>query len=226
MTKRAMQYIRAVLFITIITSLLLLSGCAMLSSQPKQIDDACAIFHEKGGWFHATKKAEQRWNIPSALILAFIRQESAFKADAKPPAKKLFGFIPWSRPSSAYGYPQATKPAWEDYLKASGRSSLASRSRYSDAVDFVAWYNDRSVRQLKLSRRDAYNLYLAYHEGLSAYRKKSYLKKQWLLGVAKKVERYYKAYTKQLKQCEKDIDTRWYQKIFVEQKAREAIAKH
>lgn len=191
------------------------TGCAMMTPPPSQPQDACAIFEEKGGWYHATKQAEEKWNIPAPMILAFIRQESSFQADAKPPRKKVFGFIPWTRPSSAYGYSQAIRDTWEEYEKETGRS-LAFRNRYSDSTDFIGWYNNRSVRALKLMRTDAYNLYLAYHEGIGAYRKKSYEQKKWLIDVAKKVEGYYKTYDKQLKQCADKIETRWYQKIFVE----------
>ncbi len=204
--------IKPLLSIVLLTNLL--SACSIISPPPKETADACAIFEEKSGWYYATQKAEDNWHIPAPLILAFVNQESAFVANAKPPRTKLWGFIPWSRPSSAYGYPQATKPAWKDYERETKRK-FAFRNRYSDAADFIAWYNDRSVKQLKLARTDAYKLYLAYHEGLGGYRNKSYEKKKWLLEVAKRVENNYKEYTKQLKACSGDLKTRWYEKIFV-----------
>ena len=39
--------------------------------------------------------------------MAIIKQESSFIADAKPDRRKLLGFIPWKRKSSARGYAQA-----------------------------------------------------------------------------------------------------------------------
>ena len=55
------------------------------------------------------KKAYDKWNAPIALQLAIINQESSFKQFAKPERKKLFGIIPSSRPSSAFGYAQVSK---------------------------------------------------------------------------------------------------------------------
>jgi len=44
------------------------------------------------------KKSEERWGTPIHVQLAIIRQESTFKFNARPPRKKLVGFIPWNRP--------------------------------------------------------------------------------------------------------------------------------
>ena len=41
----------------------------------------------------------------------------------------------------------------------------ADRDDFNDAIDFIGWYNDQSSRRSKISKSDAYNLYLAYHEG-------------------------------------------------------------
>ena len=45
--------------------------------------------------------------VPASLHLSFIKQESSFERTARPPRKKVLGFIPGLRPSSAYGYSQA-----------------------------------------------------------------------------------------------------------------------
>ena len=42
-----------------------------------------------------------------SLQLSFIKQESSFQRTARPPRKKVLGFIPGLRASSAYGYSQA-----------------------------------------------------------------------------------------------------------------------
>ena len=186
---------------------LLATGCA--APPPPDVSNACAILEDRGAWYHAAIKAQKRWNMPVALTLAFIHQESSFKANARPERKKLFGFIPWKRPTSAYGYAQATDAAWKQYKKETGRW-FVRRNSFADAVDFMGWYNNKSVKTLGISPNDAYNLYLAYHEGWNGYRKKSYLKKSWLPPVARKVQKRMRTYERQLASCADRLKSPWY----------------
>ncbi|MDD9806675.1 MAG: transglycosylase SLT domain-containing protein [Gammaproteobacteria bacterium] len=188
----------------------LLAGCA--EPRPRSVANACEIFSQKIHWYEAARDSQQRWNIPMALLLAFVHQESSFHATARPPRRRLLGIIPWVRPSSAYGYAQAVDHTWKEYKKETGRT-LARRSNFNDAMDFIGWYNNKSVRELGLRRNDARRLYLAYHEGRNGYRRQSYNAKPWLLKVAQKVQRRKNAYDKQLKTC--DLKPRpWYRKMF------------
>ena len=178
---------------------LLLSACA--EPPPQNINNACDIFAEKKSWHDAAISSQERWNIPINVTLAFIHQESSFKATAKPPRKKLLGFIPWfGRESSASGYSQALDESWGEYKKETGRW-YARRSNFKYATDFIGWYNHKSVRQLKLSPSDAYSLYLAYHEGRGGFKRKTYNQKPWLLKVAAKVKQRAADYRKQLASC-------------------------
>src|SRR5690606_40049073 len=77
--------------------------------------------------------------LPSPTLFRSIWKESAFNARAKPPRRKLLGFIPWKRPSDAYGYPQALKSTWKWYKDDTGRGG-ADRKDFGDAVHFVGWY--------------------------------------------------------------------------------------
>ena len=79
----------------------LLVGCS--SAPPANVENICAIFDEKSSWYRAAKKSEKRWGTPIHVQLSIIRQESSFKFDARPPRTQLRGFIPWTRPSDAYG---------------------------------------------------------------------------------------------------------------------------
>ena len=81
----------------------------------KGVFDSCIIFDQKKNWYKSTKKSYDNWNTPIALQLAIINQESSFKQFAKPERKKLFGIIPTSRPSTAFGYAQVTNPTWDWY---------------------------------------------------------------------------------------------------------------
>ena len=185
---------------------LLSVGCA--TSPPQNITDACEIFEEKDGWYDGTKDAYEKWGVPVHVQLAIIHQESRFQHDAKPPRRKVLGVIPWTRRSSAYGYAQIKDSTWDWYRDKTG-NRWADRDDFDDAVDFVGWYGNTSHRMLGISKWDAYNQYLAYHEGHGGYKRKTYRKKKWLVNAAQKVERNAKRYRTQLARCEDDLDRGW-----------------
>ena len=184
----------------------LLAGCATV---PENVDSICAIFEEKPRWYRAAKKSEKRWGTPIHVQMAIIRQESGFDDNAKPPRKKLLGFIPWRRPSNAYGYAQALDSTWKSYKKSTGRR-FADRDDFNDAIDFVGWYTDQSQKVAGISKWDPYNQYLAYHEGQGGWQRKSYSNKGWLITVAQRVDRRAKAWGAQLKQCEDGLSDGWW----------------
>ena len=196
----------ALLLITI------LSGCT--ASQPKNTGDICAIFFEKDDWYDEAADARDDWGSPIPVMMAIMHQESRFDATAKPARKKLFGFIPWFRPSDAYGYSQALGSTWTGYERSAGRYS-ADRDDFGDAIDFIGWYNDQSRRRNGIALNDTYNLYLAYHEGHGGYSRASYRKKSWLPGVARKVQRQANTYQHQLQGCEEELkDKGWFSDWF------------
>lgn len=189
--------------IIIATSLLfLLVGCG--HTPPRNIANSCDMLDQKSSWYKAVKKSEKKYGTPIHVQLAIIRQESSFKYNAKTERKYLFWIIPWGRKSSAFGYAQVLDETWDWYIDKSGNKG-ADRDKFKDAVDFIGWYTDVSQKTLGISKWDAYNQYLAYHEGHGGFKKKSYLKKKWLMAVAKKVEGYANTYAAQLKTCEDDL---------------------
>jgi hypothetical protein len=171
---------------------------------PHRVDDACAIFREKKGWYEEAAQARARWGVSIPIQLAFIRQESSFDGDARPPRRWYLGFIPGGRPSNAEGYAQALESTWHDYQKATG-SHGADRDEFGDAVDFIGWYNSRSAAMCDIPKDDAYRLYLAYHEGPNGYRRGTHRRKAWLLGTAERVAGRAKKYDAQLARCEEDL---------------------
>ncbi|MBF0161976.1 MAG: hypothetical protein HQL88_06785 [Magnetococcales bacterium] len=186
--------------------MLLLGGCA---TQPtgdqvplSQIDinDACSIFRGRSNWYQAMDKAFRKWGTPVHVQLAIIHQESKFRSDARPISKGLFGILPGRRLSSALGYAQALDGTWAHYQQQTG-NNRADREDFRDAVDFIGWYNTISHKKLGISKWDARNLYLAYHEGHGGYAAKSYRKKSWLVRVAGKVEKNAAKYANQLAGC-------------------------
>lgn len=195
----------------LLVAVLFLSGCT--SSTPAQQDNVCEIFYEKKGWYKDAKKSQRKWGTPIPVMMAFIHQESRFRARAKPPRKKILWIFPGPRPASAYGYSQATNETWKAYKKSTGSWS-ADRNKFHDAIDFIGWYNDQSYRRNRIQKTDAFNLYLAYHEGQGGYAKKSYVKKGWLTDVANKVSNRSGMYQGQLKTCEKNLNRNWFTRMF------------
>ncbi len=183
-------------------SLLAISSCA--TYRPSNMNDLCHIFRGETDWYEAAVDANKRWGTPIQVMMAILHQESRFVHDAQP-KRNWFLFIPLPRRSSAYGYAQAQNPAWSDYKKSTGRYG-ADRDDFEDAIDFVGWYTHGTQAQLKVSKWDTYNQYLAYHEGRGGFKRKTYKNKAWLLPVARKVEGRAASYGAQLRSCKKSLD--------------------
>ena len=173
--------------------------------EPKFTADSCIIFEQKKNWYKATKKSYDKWNMPISLQLAIVNQESSFKQFAKPKRNKLLGIIPLKRPSTAFGYAQVTNPTWDWYKLKTGKKN-ASRANFFDISDFIGWYGNQSYNILGISKKDAYNQYLAYHEGHNGWKNQTYKEKKWLLKAAKNVEINTNIYKNQLKKCESDLN--------------------
>lgn len=177
-----------------------LTGCMSISRQPSDVSNACKIFRENPHWYREAKSVERRWHVPVPVQLAIVHQESHFVAHARPPRRKLLAVIPWRRPTTAYGYSQALDGTWSLYRKADG-GFFASRTNFGDAVDFIGWYANQANRRAGIPRSNAYDLYLAYHEGIGGYQHKTFLRKAWLMPVARKVANRAQTYRAQLAYC-------------------------
>ncbi len=186
----------------ILLSIVFVTGCT--SAPPRQQDNICAIFEQKTDWYDDAARARKHWGSPIPVMMAMMHQESRFVAKARPPRKKIFGFIPGPRPSDAYGYSQAKKSTWREYQHDAGNYG-ADRDDFGDAIDFVGWYNRQSHRRNRIALTDTFRLYLAYHEGQGGYSRGSYRRKGWLQSVARKVARRADMYSTQLVGCEKKL---------------------
>ena len=202
---------KAVKIIFVLYAFVFLTSC--VSSQPQDINDVCAIFGERRGWFEAAKSSEERWGISIAVNMAIIYQESSFRARAKPERSRVLWVLPGPRASSAYGYSQALDSTWKEYKRISGRKR-ASRSDFKDAVDFVGWYNANSSRASSIAGTDAHSLYLAYHEGNAGFQRGSYRGKQWLIEAANRVQMNSERFNSQLDGCRKELEKGWLRRLF------------
>ncbi|PIE42917.1 MAG: hypothetical protein CSA50_07775 [Gammaproteobacteria bacterium] len=191
---------------------LFIGGCA--SSPPENPGNICAIFKQHRHWYKAAIATRDKWGAPVHIPMAIMKQESSFRHDAAPPMRFFLWIIPIGRVSDAYGYSQAREVAWEEYVNETG-NWFADRDDFSDAMDFIGWYIDKTHRINKISKWDAYSQYLNYHEGRAGYRRKSYRTKPWLLKVARKVDRQAKAYSKQFWGCKQELaDEGWFPLLY------------
>ena len=99
------------------------------------------------------------------------------------------------------------KGTWKQYKEETG-NIYALRSRFKDSVDFIGWYTNKTEKILKISKKDAFRQYIAYHEGWGAY--KNYKNKQKVIRLAKKVEKQSKKYRKQLNECKGSLKIKKY----------------
>ena len=164
-----------------VAGVLTISGCA---TAPHSINNVCAVFEQQDGWFNdwhsSARAASRKYGIPVPILMATIRKESGFRSNAKPPRKQLLGFIPWKRPSSAYG---------------------SRRANFADAVDFVGWYHAKTVSKYGVAPNDAFNLYLAYYSGWGGYGRGSWRSNAGLQRTARETAEMAQSYATQLDSC-------------------------
>ncbi len=185
---------------------LFLASCA--TPQPQNINNVCEIFKEREDWWDAANDMNEKWGTPIHVVMAMMYQESSFKADAAPPMDYFLGFIPIGRKSSAYGYSQAKTVTWGDYVKETG-NSWGSRDNFDDAIDFMGWFTNKTYQINRVSKWDAKNQYLNYHEGWGGYKRGTHRKKRWLVKVSGKVDKRAKQYAGQLRGCEDYLNSSW-----------------
>ena len=185
----------------------LVAGCA--SKPPKQQQNICSIFEQKSSWYRIVNKSEEKWGAPIHVQMAIMRQESAFQNRIKPERTKLLGIIPWKRKSSSLGYTQAVDATW-DWYREENNKPLASRVNFADAADFTGWYINKTYTINNVSKNDAYNQYLAYHEGHGGFKNKTYKSKDWLIDVANQVKSRANNYQNQLQDCESQFKKKFF----------------
>lgn len=184
-------------------SLLALAGCA---STPTNIDNVCSVFDQKDGWFSSwygeAKDTQKEYGVPVSILMATLYKESGFQADAKPPRTHLLWIIPWTRPTSAYGYPQALDSTWAWYQRSTGRYG-ADRDNFGDAVEFVGWYYHLSHERNGIPLNDAYHLYISYYVGQGGYAAGVWKHNAHIKRIARTTARMADRYAAQMRLCGK-----------------------
>ena len=184
-----------------VLAVLILSSCgSRYNSEPRNLDNACAIVSERPEYLRAFRATERRWGVPVHVQMATIYQESKFVGDARPPYRYTLGIIPMGRQSTAFGYSQALDGTWDEYRQDTGKRG-ARRDDIRDATDFMGWYMAESRDRLGIALTDTRNQYLAYHEGRTGYARGSYRAKSWLMRVSSEVAARANMYELQLASC-------------------------
>ena len=173
-------------------------------SAPVNQNNICELFQTHPHWYWDSMASEHKWGVPMSEQMAIMQKESHFRSAAQPPHKRLLGFIPWQRVSSATGYMQALNSTWRAYLRATHQRS-ASREDFAKATDFIGWYITQNHHLTGVSKRDVFRNYLIYHEGVGGYRARSYDAKPWLISLAHRVSGRAKIYHRQLLACERHL---------------------
>jgi hypothetical protein len=170
------------------------------SGPPSAQNDICSIFAERPDWREATLDSALRWGAPAEVQMAIIWAESSFRAEARPRKRYALGIIPWGRASSAYGYAQAIDGTWDWYRRETGNSG-ADRDDFDDAADFVGWYMAKTLVTNGVQMHDAFNHYIAYHDGHTGFKRGDWRGKSWLQKVATRVADQAVRYRGQLHRC-------------------------
>lgn len=180
---------------------LVLGSCASTpEGPPSNVENACAILSERPDWGRALDRAAVRWGAPPHVAMAIMWKESSFQPEARTSRTYALGVIPTGRRSSAYGFAQAIDGTWDWYRESTGNSG-AERNDFDDAADFVGWYMNRTARVNGIAMDDAFNQYLAYHEGHAGWRRGNHRQKPWLQRVAREVTRKAEDYERHIAAC-------------------------
>lgn len=174
-------------------------GAVHRDVRPSNVADLCAIYRDNPHWATAAAQAEAKWGAPQEVKMAIIWRESTFRADARPPFRTVLG-VPTERLSSAYGYSQAIDGTWAWYQKETGAND-ADRTDFTDAVDFVGWYMAKTQFANGVPQTDAFNQYLAYHEGHRGYSSGRWRSNPQLLKAASQVAQQAERYAAQKRRC-------------------------
>lgn len=171
------------------------------SGPPKNQGNACAILDQRQDWGAALTRTQRKWGAPPEVVMAIIWRESSFRATARPPKRSTF----WGSRhiSTAYGYSQALDGTWGWYEDETG--DRRNRESFHDATDFVGWYLDKTMKVNGIPKYDAFNQYLAYHEGHTGYRRGNWRRNSKLQRAASQVQNQAAIYRSQLATCRSQL---------------------
>lgn len=187
------------IYLLVLTTLFCCSSEKVDKSQ-----DLCMVYNKNYHWYRSAMRAQKKHDIDATIIMSVMAQESNFTHNARPGKEYILNFIPWGYETSARGYGQVIDGAWDDYKKINNKW-FPSRHNFNDVSDYIGWYLDKASKKLHINRKDTYHLYLAYHQGMTGYKRHDERNNHELDLIAKKVQRNSNRYQYEFKQCENSL---------------------
>lgn len=171
--------------------------CVACSSEPpSNPQDLCGVFQEKDSWYVAAHKVHDRYGIPVHVAVAILAQDHGLKIRENDTVDSIVSKIAGEED----GYLTVSDDIWRQYTNEAG-SFLSDRKNFGDALDFIAWYMNKSYEKCGIALSDAYAQYLCYREGWDGYKQESYKVKSWLQNDAEQVTKRAYTYRNQLLHC-------------------------
>lgn len=173
---------------------ILCSGCS--SEPPSNPKDLCGVFQEKDSWYAAAHRVHERYGIPIHVAVAIMAQDHGLVMRENDPIDSVFSKFK----GEEEGYLTVSDEIWRQYAEEAG-AFFCDRRNFGDALDFIGWYMNKSLKKCGVALSDAYDQYLCYREGWEGYNLESYKVKSWMQDAALQVVKRASAYRTQLLQC-------------------------
>lgn len=148
-----------------------------------QTRNICSVIKNNPNWLDHAKAASNKWNVSIGSILAFIDQESRFKANAKN--------------GGNFGFAQATAGTWNNFLR-DARYGQKTRTDFEASVHFVGWHFSQMNRQFGIGMNNVAEQYLVYQLGTGGYKRGASASSR---KIAANIAARSKAYDNQIKSC-------------------------
>ena len=130
---------------------------------PRQPDNLCQLFRGEEDWYEAAVATREKWGVPIQILMAIMRQESSLKRMHSHRWSTFVDISHWAR-QRCLRLCSGKEGCLGEYVEETG-NWFADRDDFSDAIDFIGWYMDKTSQVNKVSKWDAYHQYLNYHEG-------------------------------------------------------------
>lgn len=167
-------------------------------------NNICELIAEHPQWYVAARATQNKWHVPVNVQFAIMHMESNFKPEAK------------ARTTTAYGFAQAVNATWKGYQQKTGNTD-SRRDHFKDASDFIGWYAKQMNDRIDIPTNNAYDLYIAYHDGSGGYKKAVRNSQSFAARLARRVQSDASLYKTQLAQCRPVTDKAMHdQSIFMQ----------
>lgn len=152
----------------------------------------CELLQREKTWIQPALKSEQRYGTPLALTFVLLEQ-------------------PLTQLKKTHIKPRAAD--WDEYRIRSERWD-ASPNNAADAVDFIGWFTQESVKRNNITLNDVSAHYLALRVGHGNYHRLQADKYPELLQQAEQIERKAQQWQSELALCRDHWHKEgWYQKL-------------